>query len=166
MQQKNSLSFLIKNDIVVCTIILVVNSLLSAQAEKKMRVSGNPVELSLFEKPKPVPVIGKTIVVSGIPSTLDQDDILGFFENPRKGGGQTESILPGDQGVSIITFADQSGALTLYLFLRSFQVCGVLVVDYNLEVRTSDCGCATVLINNNHLRIKDCRQRKQRRPVA
>jgi len=99
-----------------------------------MRVSRNPVELRRYEKPKPVPVIGKTIVVSGIPSTCDHDDILGFFENTRKGGGETESMSSGDTNdVAIITFADQSGGLTLYLFVSLFQVYGVdlLEVDYN-----------------------------------
>lgn len=48
--------------------------------------------------------------MTGLPKDIDQDDVYGFFENARFGGGEIAKLERKD-GVTFITFKDEAGAL-------------------------------------------------------
>lgn len=87
--------------------------MLERQKEKKARISGVTVDLRRCEKPKPVKpvqVIGREIVVSGIPADWNEDDLIPLLENTRKGGGEVELVVPAEiPRASFVKFVDQSG---------------------------------------------------------
>lgn len=55
--------------------------------------------------------IPRTVEVLGLPDDIDQDDLYGYFENRRFGGGQIENLHQhsGSEGSTLITFKDKTG---------------------------------------------------------
>lgn len=97
------------------------------QKEKKTRINGVTVDLRRCEKPKPVKpvqVIGRDIVVSGIPADWTEDDLITVLENTRKGGGEVESVAPAEiPRASFVKFVDQSGDTLSNFVIISRNVC-------------------------------------------
>ena len=99
-------NFFVRFDMSICFASVAAN-LLECSRNRPMKMLGTDLSLTSYSSKQPMR--GYTILVSGIGSAIDIEDLYPTFENQRKGGGRVESISKPSQDSAVVTFADEKG---------------------------------------------------------
>ena len=77
----------------------------------------------------------RRVLVTGLPSNVDEEAIQMFFESKRQDGGPVEDVkYEESEGQAVVTFEESSGELQLLLFLLLiFLLCAVYIFCYRTQ---------------------------------